>query len=83
MTDNFIKEFVIDEKIEEIFGCCIVPKISGWAMANRELFYIDSTQCIQPLKWIWRCVLGIFIAAFAAFFVAIISKNLDIGIGLS
>ena len=46
VSDNFIKEFVVDEKIEEIFGRCIVPNISGWAMANRELFYIDSTQCI-------------------------------------
>ena len=83
---DFIKEFIVDEKIEEIFGRRIIPKISGWAMANRELFYIDSTQCIWPLKWIWWCIVGIcvtssfFIAAFAAFFIAIISENLNIGI---
>ena len=46
MQDDVIKEFVVDEKIEEIFGRCIVPKISGWATGNRELFYVDSTQCI-------------------------------------
>ena len=46
MPDDFIKEFVVDEKIEEIFGRQIVPNISGWAVENRQLFYVDSTQCI-------------------------------------
>ena len=43
---RFIKEFVIDEKIKKTFDRRIVPNISGWAMANTELFYIDSTKCI-------------------------------------
>jgi len=82
VPDDFVKELCVDEKIEDIFGRRIVPKISGCAMANRELFYIDSTQCIWPLKWIWQCMLGIcatsslLVAAFAAFFIVIISKNL-------
>ena len=46
VPDDFVKELFVDEKIEDIFGRRIVPKISGWAMANREPFYIDSTQCI-------------------------------------
>lgn len=46
VPDDFVKKLFVDEKIEDIFGGLIVPKISGWAMANRELFYIDSTQCI-------------------------------------
>ena len=38
-SDDFIKVIITKENIDEIFGCCVVTKISGWAVLNRK--FID------------------------------------------
>lgn len=79
VVNDFIKVSIVDEKVEEILGVCIVPKIFCWAVLNGELFTIYSMNAIGSCVF-GSCRSSFFIAIFAAVFLIVICNSVSVRI---